>query len=460
MELMAEYGVIGSIILDPSYLPKVRSAVTTEHFRTEQGRSVFRLVCQMADSGAPIDPMTVSGRSDVPQGWFVDVLDLLPTAHNCMAYVEQMQRDNQYAALRSLADDLASRSMLRKQSPAEIVGDSMAALERIGEHREAKTISNTDALMQFMAHRDNLQKGGSLTVSSGFPSIDKILGSGFIETGLYILAARPGVGKTSLGLMIADQVSKSRPVLFVSLEMETVEITARRVANISGCGIGRLLFGRNLREDMVQRASEATITLSARELTLNRAVSATVADIGLLARDCKAEFVVIDYLGLIATQGQYASEYVRVSQISRDLKQLARSLHVPILCLAQLNRLSEGRESKRPQLSDIRDSGAVEQDADGVLLIHRPAMYLYGSDKPADWDLQSFEVNVAKNRHGPTGTVVLQWIPYNGRFTDGSMHSWEDPEPPKVEALPDSTPVPEEFEQQEIMEMDGGTNNG
>lgn len=447
LDLLAEYGVVGSLLLDPSYLPQVRARITATDFRTEQARSVYRLICAMSDAGEPIDPMTVSGRTNIDQGWFVELLDLLPTAHNCLQYVTLMRRDAQYAALRDLSEQLETSVTTKQASPDAIAVDAMGVLDQIGKSQEQRIFNNDTAIIEFQAHRNMMRQGGTFTVSTGFPSIDRILGGGFIRTGLYILGARPGVGKTSLGLMIADQAAKRVPTLFVSLEMDTVEITARRVANISGCGIGRLLFGQGLRQDMDEKAHMAEILLSdTRHLFINRTVSATVAEIGLMARECKAELVVVDYLGLIETKERYASSYERISKISRTLKQLARSLRCPILCLAQLNRQSEGRENRRPQISDIRDSGAVEQDADGILLIHRPAMYQSVTERPPDYQAQPFEVNIGKNRHGPTGNATLQWIPYNGRFQDGTFCSWKDPEPQPVSNLPKETPVPAEWE--------------
>jgi replicative DNA helicase len=451
VDYLAEHGVIGSLLLDSSYLPQVQASLSPEDFATEQTRAVYQVMLRMWQEDQVIDAMTVSARCGVDQSWFVDVLDRTPTAHRCMDYVAAVRRNRQYGAIRELADSLVTGATLRKESPGEIIGAALDQLERIGQGRETGVLSNDKSLVRFLEHRQTLEGGGSITVPTGFPSLDRILGSGMMDTGLYILGARPGVGKTSLGLMIAEQAARTRPVLFVSLEMTDIEITCRRVSNISGVGIGHLLYGRQLRSDMAGRVRAAVQTLGDSRLLINRAEGATVADIELMAKSVRAELVVIDYLGLIETQERYASSYERVSVVSRSLKRLARRLGCPILCLAQLNRQSESRESKRPQISDLRDSGAVEQDADGILLLHRPALYQTQAERPPDYKEQPFEVHVGKNRHGPTGRAVLQWIPYNGRFRDGSMCSWEPPKPQTVEPLAPDTPVPAEFEQLPMM---------
>ena len=242
-----------------------------------------------------------------------------------------------------------------------------------------------------------------------------------VKEGLYIVAARPGVGKTSFGLIAADLAAKKHRVLFVSLEMSETQIMARRYANVSAVGITPLLYGTLDPKDM-DKLHEASSALRGRQMFLSNRTGVTVADIEVMCRSCGAELVVIDYLGLIQGEGQ--SIYERTTKISGDLKRMARSLKIPVLCLAQLNRTSESRSDKHPTMSDLRDSGAIEQDADAILLLHRPGLYM--DEQPSGSQAQDFEIQIAKNRHGPTGKVVLTWYARNGRFQDekGMTNSW------------------------------------
>lgn len=424
LDLNPEYGVIGSILLDVRCLDTLRGLLTPDDFQTEQGRKVFQAVCSMVDDGRAIDPITIRDGSGVEESWLVDVLDMTPTAAHAETYAQQMRKQAQLEALRGLCLEIEAQASERDADPASIIVAAQERLEAVSNRQTGGLITIGAAISDFVDHRKALEGGEKVTISSGFPSIDGVLGGGFLKTGLYILAARPGVGKTSLGLMIAEQAAKKQRVLFVSLEMSETEIMARRVANISGIGIGAVLHNPDLADEKKELIGEALYTLTGRQLTTNRSTTATVAEIGVMARSCKAEFVVIDYLGLIQSDQRNASSYERITRISNDLKRLARSLGCPVLCLAQLNRNSENRQDKKPQLPDLRDSGAIEQDADGVLLIHRPALFWDNEDKPKPWDAQPFEVNIAKNRHGPTGSVTLQWYASNGRFQDKGANSW------------------------------------
>ncbi len=422
--LNPEYGVLGSLLLEPSCLADLRGTLSAGDFQTEQGKALWETACRMQDAGEALDPLTLVSRSGVPEDWAAQVLEVTPTAARVMEYAQQMQKIAQRKALEALLSDLSIQAAQADADPATLIGQAQSALEALGRPQTGGLLSSGDAALELLEHRQALARGVTVTVSTGFPSLDGVLGTGLLKSGLYILAARPGVGKTSLGLAIAEQASKSHSVLFVSLEMSEIEITARRAANLSGVSIGAVLHASDLSADKAQAVGEALVELSQRHLTLNRAISATVPEIGLMARSCKAELVVIDYLGLIQPEQQGLSSYERTTQISGSLKRLARSLGCPVLSLAQLNRQSENRPDKKPTLSDLRDSGAIEQDADGVLLIHRPALYWQEVDRPRPWDSQPFEVTIAKNRHGPTGAACLTWWASNGRFQDGGADSW------------------------------------
>ena len=416
--MKAEQGVIGSIMINPECLPDVRAILTEADFQSQQGKMFFRAVCRMADDGDPIDPITVLS-AGVDEEWIAQLVEVTPTAANVLAYAQQMKREAQTQALKAMFSSLAERA--DDANPMELISETRSGLETIGADESSGLIDQAAAMALFRQHIQDALEGKTLSVPTGFPSVDGILGKGMVKEGLYIVAARPGVGKTSFGLIAAELASKKHKVLFVSLEMSETQIMARRYANISGIGTTPLLYGM-LKQGDGEKLANATQTMWNREFVLSVRNGVTVADIEAMCRSCNAELVVIDYLGLIQGEGQ--SIYERITKISGDLKRMARALKIPVLCLAQLNRTSESRSDKHPTMSDLRDSGAIEQDADGILLIHRPG--IYWDEQPTEEQSQPFEINIAKNRHGPTGKVTLTWYARNGRFQDekGQMNSW------------------------------------
>lgn len=273
--------------------------------------------------------------------------------------------------------------------------------------------SSSDALTDFLDYRERLEAGQAVTVSTGYPGLDTLLGGGMLNQGLYILAARPGCGKTTLGLKLAEHAAKSGACLFFSLEMSAEQITARRIAAESGLSIGRLMTGQALSDDEQGKLTSAASVLSTHDFRLNRAPGASVADIAQAAHLTKnLRLVVVDYLGLVRSDERGLSVYERVTRNSSALKALARSLDVPVLCLCQLNRAAEQRADKCPSMADLRDSGAIEQDADAVILLHRPAMYEPGEVRP--WEAQNLTAIVAKNRHGAIGKLDFDFWSSSG----------------------------------------------
>ncbi len=243
-------------------------------------------------------------------------------------------------------------------------------------------------------------------VPSGFPRLDVILGGGFIRSGLYIIGARPAMGKSTFALNLADGIDGN--ILLVSLEMSPEQLTAKRVARLTGIPAAKLLHGAVTDEDW-EKIAVANSALSEQGVFINARYDLTVQQIQLLAQSVpELRAVIVDYLGLIQPATRGGSTYENVSAISRELKRLAISLNVPVICLCQLSRSVESREDKRPRLSDLRDSGAIEQDADAV-------MFLYRGDYYAKDTAQGFpslvELAVEKNRHGKTGTTEFNfWL--------------------------------------------------
>lgn len=406
-ENLAEINVIGSIFLDRSVVPLVLAKLTEDDFSSEVGLAVYRTVSAMYAEGRAIDPLTVKREAEqagvmIPNRFFLDAMDVTTTAANVEAYCDLLAEDG---LRRRLLEALyQSRSnLMERESPSVVCTALQGELERMSQRENASAlVSSTEAMVDFIGYRNKVDQGETAFVSSGYKQLDSLLGGGFVKEGLYILAARPGVGKTTVALQIAERVaSRGIPTLFVSLEMSLEQLSAKRIAAECGVYSNQVLLGDLESNGKYEQVAEASVKLSKRPMVFNRKAGATVADVGLMARQVKdCGLVVIDYMGLLRHRtGE--SLYERVTMTSNELKRMARSLGIPILCLAQLSRAPEQRVDKRPHLSDLRDSGAIEQDADGVLLLYR---YDRGEDaKP--WEPANLDCVVEKNRHGAVGKV-------------------------------------------------------
>lgn len=267
-------------------------------------------------------------------------------------------------------------------------------------------------------------------VATGITALDNLLGGGMINGGLYILAANTGCGKTALALQIADAVAnEDRSVLFISLEMDEYQLTARRLARAAKVSANHLIV-HDLSEMEYVHIKQQLPILKQKRLVFNRPGAFTVSDIQALAGQVQnLRLVIIDYLGLLRSDQYCASRYEATTAISNELKVLARLLGVPVLCLAQLNRANAQRPDKHPILADLRDSGSIEQDADGVLLLYRPDMY---SSSTTVLDNKAVaakvECNLAKHRHGPTGKTTLAFkLPTGEFFTPQTREKLHEP---------------------------------
>ena len=254
-------------------------------------------------------------------------------------------------------------------------------------------------------------------VATGITALDNLLGGGMINGGLYILAANTGCGKTALALQIADAVAnEDRSVLFISLEMDEYQLTARRLARAAKVSANHLIM-HDLSEMEYVHIKQQLPMLKQKRLVFNRPGAFTVSDIQALAGQVQnLRLVIIDYLGLLRSEPYCGNRYEATTAISNALKALARLLDVPILCLAQLNRANAQRLDKHPILADLRDSGSIEQDADGVLLLYRPDMYASCPIPTNKKVAARVECNLAKHRHGATGRTTLALKLSTGEF--------------------------------------------
>ena len=414
----ASQSVAGSILCDAACLHVVRPLVSRDDFAFAADRAIFEAACRLEDEGAPADVLTIledarKHGADVSDKYAAELLQITPTAAHAEAYACQVHEEAVRRRLAAVGETLLEDAQDQQKPTAGVIAATMQALENADTAPQMTMLTTSDALTGFLDYRERLEAGQAVTVSTGYPGLDTLLGGGMLNQGLYILAARPGVGKTTAALKISEHAAKSGACLFFSLEMSAEQITARRIAAESGLSIGRLMTGQNLSDDEQAKLANAASVLSTHDFRLNRAPGASVADIAQAAHLTKnLRLVVVDYLGLVRSDERGLSIYERVTKNSAALKALARSLNVPVLCLCQLNRAAEQRADKTPSMADLRDSGAIEQDADAVILLHRPAMYEPEEVKP--WEAQTLTAIVAKNRHGSTGRLDFDFYGSSG----------------------------------------------
>lgn len=427
----AEYSLVGCVLIDARCLPAVREILpTAEAFASELCRTAYAAACRLDDDGKGIDPVTVGRAAGLSNDFLAQCMELAPTCTRAAEYAKAVLEGYQRRQLHALGEKLQAGALSTDSTADQLLTEARSALDELANAPGRCIVKSArDSLLDFLAFRAEVNDGKRQTIKTGFPSIDGILG-GFAPGGLYVMAARPGVGKSALGIALADMIAKTHTVLYASLEMTEAELNARRVAAVSDapCTFGKLLFARTTEAEDTA-VINACGRLYERRLLISAVSSLTVPELENQARNVGAEVVVVDYLGLLSATDKRLGEYDRITQISGDLKKLAKRLGCVVLALCQLNRecVSSGGADARPKLSQLRSSGAIEQDSDGVLLLHRPE---YGQqevtrDAAAP---QQFFVDVAKNRHGRTGTAELAWFAPVNRFEDRSgkwtVKSW------------------------------------
>lgn len=427
----AEYSAIGCILIDARCLPTVREHIPTPAaFALEPCQRAYQAACTLADEGQPLDPVTVGRTAGLEREFLVQCMEIVPSCNGAAQYAAAVAEGYRRRQLREIGDRLCAGAQQLDTDADQLLSQARSALDTMAEapgNMAAKTPA--DSLNNFLAFRAAVNAGTRLIIKTGFGCLDSLLG-GFALGGLYVLAARPGVGKSSLGIALADMIARDYSVLYVSLEMTEEELNARRVSAFSAhtpCTYTKLLFGRTTEKEDNEIINACGV-LYRRKLRIAAVSSMTVAQLEIQARNVRAQVVMVDYLGLLSGTDPKASEYDRITQISGDLKRMAKRLGCVVIALCQLNRESAAMGSdSQPRLSQLRSSGAIEQDADGVLLLHRPE---YGQTevKRESQEPQRFQIDVAKNRHGRTGGAELFWYAPMNRFEDRSgrwtVKSW------------------------------------
>lgn len=422
--LDAEKQLLGAMILDGSTVDDVSSICSPGMFYAPRHATIAEVISELHSAGVGVDHSTVAhhlekrGSLEAVGGvpYLLELFESVPHTAHAPHYAEIVRtKFKQRTAVIALRNGLET---LQKPLDDDGIAEALHAAEN-GIHAaledsqtdEPKAIGDTlqDCLAELMAGR-----GMQRTTTSGFRAIDQHIG-GIPAGGMTIVAARPSVGKTSLMLGSAIRIAETGlPVLFCSYEQVHSELTGRCLSLFSGIGLTRLQRGGLSRSEN-DRIGEAAAMLSRLPVYFDdvcRSESALLAQIRLMVRRLGVRAVLIDYLQLIPPNDRKANREQQVAGLSRSLKLLAMQTDAAIVVASQLNRQAEQRDNKRPRLSDLRESGAIEQDADVVLFLHRPH-----KDDPNEADDHA-ELIIGKNRNGPCGTVRLDWHPQCARYTD------------------------------------------
>ena len=420
--LEAEQAVLGSMLIDQNCIKDVMDKLQPGDFYLQQNRDIFETIYTMFCYSRPIDPVTVVGEmqkngtfdENTTKSYMIQLMDITPTSANVMEYVELVRGKSLLRKVATAAGEITAMVQEGGGEPEDVLEVAEQKIYAVRQGRSSQDMIPVGTVLSGVL--DNMEQlaadGGRLPgISSGFSAIDAKI-SGLNKSDLILLAARPGMGKTSLALNIALNVGKysGKTVAMFSLEMSKEQLATRLLSSEALVENNRLITG-DLRETDWVKVAEAASVRSQADIRLDDNPLLTVSDMNAKCRRIdNLGLVVIDYLQLMnsagGSRGQSESRQQAVSDISRMLKIMAKELQVPVLCLSQLSRANEKRDDKRPMLSDLRESGAIEQDADIVLFIFREDYYSPDSDKR-----NIAELIVAKNRHGETGKVELKWMP-------------------------------------------------
>lgn len=397
-----EQYLCGAILISGDAVMKaIRGIVTPDCFQLEAYRAIFTAALSLLEDGTPIDPVSIAATAkrqgvELPNKLLLELMEIVPTAANCVDYAHRVAEDARKRRIKALAERIEADGVSTSDELLAALQREAQAIQ--GSNYQRGLLSPVDTLRRFMDYVVQAGEKRNNFISTGFPRLDDILGGGFIRGGLYILGARPAVGKSTFSLNLADGIAGN--LLFVSLEMSPEQILAKRVSRLTGYTASKLLSGQ-LPDKAWEAVAMATTSIDKSGVYINSRYDLTVQEIHLLAQSVpELQCIILDYLGLIQPATRSGSTYEQVSAISRELKRMAVSLNVPVVCLCQLSRKIEERKGKKPMLSDLRDSGAIEQDADGVLFLYREDYY---TGSPADGFPSTVELTVAKNRHGKTG---------------------------------------------------------
>jgi replicative DNA helicase len=416
-----EASLLGAILIDPDAIVKVADVVRPIDFYDERHRMVYEGALRLYEQQSPIDVLTLSEElkaegvlKEVGGGAYLTQLtNTVPTAANAEQYASIVATKSIRRRLISVSNEIAQIGHDEKRTIAELVEEAEAKLFEVSQRHVGNDISSMEMILADSFDRlDSLHKdkGTIRGVSTGYKDLDGKL-AGFQKSDLIILAARPSMGKTAMALNLAQNVAikAEKPVLLFSLEMSKEQLVDRMLASEAGVNSWNLRTG-NLSDSDFEKIGHAMGSLSEAQIFIDDSPGITVSELRTKARreahKRELGLIIVDYLQLMSGGSKFRGDGNRVqeiSEISRGLKSVARELNVPVIALSQLSRSVESRSPQIPQLSDLRESGSIEQDADVVMFLYRDDYYNPDtSDKP-----NILDIFISKHRNGPTGRVEI-----------------------------------------------------
>ncbi|MGQ0733510.1 MAG: replicative DNA helicase [Acidobacteriota bacterium] len=433
--LDAERSVLGAILIDNEAFNVAAAAITPRAFFRDAHRRIFDCMISLAERSQPIDLVTLkdelerAGDLDEVGGpaYVASLIDGVPRATNVEYYARIVKEKSTLRSLIFSANKILANAYEADQDADLVLDEAESAIFSVADDRiRAGFVPMRELVKASFPKIEQLFEHKSLItgVATGFTEIDKLT-RGFQRGDLIIVAARPSMGKTSLVLNIAQHVATSSGIVgFFSLEMSKEQLFMRLLASEARIDNYRLMSGQ-IGQREYGGITHALEVLSASHLYIDDTAGAGVLEMRAKARRLQAEhgldLLAIDYIQLMTGRGRFENRTLELASISRSLKGLAKELNVPVVVLSQLSRAPEARSDRRPQLSDLRESGALEQDADVVILIFREEMYKQ-SNEPADSDGIA-ELILAKQRNGPTGMVKLAFLRQQTRFANLAEHA-------------------------------------
>ena len=433
----AEQAVIGSMLIDPRCIPDVLDKLKADEFYLKRNRDIFETMYAMFAYGQTIDPVTVLDQMKVrgvyeenADSYMADVMRMTPTAANVLEYAA-IVRDR--ALLRRLGETADEINNMVSEGSGEADTLLEAAERKIYALRQGRNVGGLLPISGIVQNVfDNLSEAAASGnkipgIPTGLADLDRTI-LGLNKSELILIAARPGMGKTSIALNIAlhAAVNEGKTIAIFSLEMSREQLASRLLSKAALIPSQYLMTGQ-LTPQQWRDLTDAAQTLSMTDIRIDDNPTLTVSEMNAQCRRIpKLDLVIIDYLQLMQSAGSghtwsNESRTQAVSDISRMMKIMAKELNVPVVCLSQLSRANESRQDKRPMLSDLRESGAIEQDADVVIGLYRDGYYNKECENP-----NLAEAIVLKNRKGATGTVELTWLPEYTSF--GSVERWHEDE--------------------------------
>ena len=427
--LEAEQALLGSVLIDGRCLTDVIGIVKPEDFYLQQNREIYEAVYTMFNFSETIDPVTVLEKMrelgthrDNSRDYVLQLMEITPTAAHAVRYANIVKDKAMLRGLGQAASDIGEMVYEGVGTPAEMLESAEKKIYSLRKGDRGESLEHIGTVLhKVFDHLTELSQSDSAIpgLSTGLRDLDMKI-NGLNKSDLLLVAARPAMGKSAFALNMAVNVAKkyNKTVAVFNLEMSREQLALRLLASEGFLELQKLATGK-LSEEEWGKLCMASAALSQTDIRIDDNPTVTVADINAACRRLdNLGLVVIDYLQLMNGSGYGKggggeNRVTVVGEISRSLKIMAKELNVPVICLSQLSRAVESRTDKRPILSDLRESGAIEQDADSVMFLYRDEYYNENTE-----DKGIAECIVAKNRHGETGTVKMQWLGAYQTFTD------------------------------------------